>query len=228
MAEKHWSDIPTGTIAYCSREMDGYPGFAACLARLAQKHPLAKIVQIITNNIAEGRNQAVLQAEGDWIWFIDVDMLFAADVLKRLLAHDVDLVQTLCLLRHPPHSPIMWTHDRTQRDEALSGRPRLVEVASLGAGGTLYKKRVFEAIKGPWFEGVLGMEDTNFAAKCKAAGFKLHVDTSTPVTHLTPMGIRPVYDDVTGAWGVRYEAMNGQSVTMMQESPIVRPELALR
>lgn len=204
--------MASGTIAYCSRELDGYPTFAAHLARLCQRHPDAKLVQMVGNDIADNRNKAVMAAEGDWVWFIDVDMLFAPETLDRLLAHDVDVVQVLCLKRHPPHEPILWEHSPTEPNAIPIGRPRLVEVQSLGAGGTLYRRRVFEAMKGPWFEGILGLEDTCFAQKVRTAGFKLFVDMATPVGHTTPMVVWPVYEG--GQWAIRYDAMNGQSLTL--------------
>ncbi len=215
----------SGTVAYCSREDHSAPLFASFLAQLAQRHPDAKILPIITNDVASGRNHAVLQAEGDWLWFIDTDMAFAADTLDRLLAHDVDIVQVLCLMRHPPHEPVLWLHDAVEKVSAPSGFPRLVEVQSLGAGGTLYRKRVFEAMPGPWFEGILGTEDTHFAQKAKAAGFTLHVDLATPVGHTTPMIVWPEYRQ--GQWNIRYDLMNGKQVQVPfpQTSPIVRPTL---
>lgn len=213
----------SGTIAYCSREDQIYPTFAACLTRLAQQHPDAKIVQMVSNDIADARNKAVLQAEGDWLWFIDTDMLFAPNTLERLLAHNVDVVQVLCLKRHPPHEPILWEDSAVQLSKSPRGAPRLVEVKSLGAGGTLYRRKVFEAIKGPWFEGILGVEDTNCAQKIRLAGFKLWVDLATPVGHTTPMVIWPEY--MNGVWVVRYDAMNGQQLRMpmLDSSPLILP-----
>lgn len=202
--------MTTGTIAYCTREDHCSPLFASFLAKLAQRHPNAKILPIITNDVAAGRNKAVLDSEGDWIWFIDTDQAFAATTLERLLAHNVDVVQVLCLKRHPPHQPIVWQFDPVEGNTSLTGPPRLVEVQSLGAGGTLYRRRVFEAITGPWFEGILGTEDTCFAQKIRAAGFALHVDLATPVGHTAPTIIWPEYQD--GQWLVRYDAMNGQQL----------------
>jgi glycosyltransferase involved in cell wall biosynthesis len=217
-----------GTIVYCSREDQIYPTFSACLARLAQQHPDAKLVQMISNDIADARNKAVLQAEGDWVWFIDTDMLFAPETLTRLLSHRVDVVQVLCLKRHPPHEPILWEHDPVVPNRTPIGAPRLVEVQCLGAGGTLYRRTVFESITGPWFEGILGTEDTNFATKIRAAGFTMYVDLTTPVGHTTPMVVWPAY--VNGSWCVRYDAMNGQTLTipMLEQPRIVRPSLVAR
>jgi len=210
----------SGTIAYCSREDAAPPMFAACLARLTQRHPDAQILHIIGNDIADARNSAVLQAIGDWIWFIDTDMIFAPQTLERLLAHDVDLVQVLCLMRHPPHAPLLYQDSATERVPVPTGSPRLVEVQSLGAGGTLYRKRVFESMVGPWFEGIIGREDTSFAQKAREKGFRLWVDLATPVGHLTPIIVWPQYQ--AGSWSVRYDAMNGDAVTL-QPSRLHQP-----
>lgn len=206
--------MTSGTIAYCSRDDHAPPQFAGCLAKLAQLHPTAKILPIFGNDIADSRNQAVMQCEGDWVWFIDTDMLFAPTTLERLLATEKDVIQVLCLMRYPPHEPVLWQQSVTQRNAAPTGPPRVVEVQSLGAGGTLYRKRAFEAMPGPWFEGILGREDTCFAAKLKAAGFSLYVDMSTPVVHLTPIGVRPVYDGASGTWHIQYVATNGEGADL--------------
>jgi glycosyltransferase involved in cell wall biosynthesis len=200
--------------------------FAKCLAALAQRHPHAKLLHMISNDVADARNSAVMQAEGDWLWFIDTDMVFAPETLERLIAHDVDIVQVLCCMRHPPHEPVLWEYTAQQRNSAPVGFPRLVEVQSLGAGGTLYRKRVFETLTGPWFEGVIGTEDTYLAAKAKAAGLKLFVDMATPVGHITPVIVWPMF--VNGDWHVRYDAMNGQSVVLPSaQSRIVKPGMVV-
>lgn len=203
-----------GTIVYCSREDHIPPIFANMLGTLLQQHPDAKPLHMISNDIAEARNMAVMNAEGDWIWMIDTDMAFAPTILKKLLSYNVDVVQPLVVKRHPPHEPIFYSMEGTGaalKGQFPDGLPGLVEVPSLGAGGTLYRRKVFEGISGPWFEGIIGKEDTNFALKCRLAGFHLYTDTSTTCGHLTPMLIWPVYQD--GQWLIRYDAMNGQSVT---------------
>ena len=214
----------SGTIAFCSREDHVPPMFAACLARLAARHPDAKLLHLIGNDIADQRNKAVLQSEGDWLWFIDTDMIFAPEILERLLSHEVEFVQVLCMMRHPPHVPLLYEENEFKRNLAPVGPPRLVEVKSLGAGGTLYRKVLFETIPHPWFEGVIGTEDTNFAQKARQAGFKLYVDLASPVGHLTPMIVWPHYAD--GIWSTRYDAMNGQSVLLppLEPSRIVQPK----
>src|SRR5207249_1876609 len=54
-----------------------------------------------------------LEADWDYILFIDGDMKFPADALDRLLKHNVDVVGALCTMRQPPFLPTMakFTHD---------------------------------------------------------------------------------------------------------------------
>jgi hypothetical protein len=203
-----------GTIAYCSRDDHAPPMFAKCLARLAQRHPTAKIEHYIGNDIAQSRNKAVVEMEGDWLWFIDTDMLFADVTLERLLRHDVPVVQTLVLMRYPPHEPVLWAPGSDVREPYLTGPPRLQQVDKLGAGGTLYRRSVFAAVPFPWFEGVLGKEDMNFSQKLHLAGVPMFVDLTTACRHLTPCCVYPVYDTQTGKWSIRYEMVNGDSLTI--------------
>lgn len=207
----------TGTIAYVSREDSVSPSFTTCLARLMQRHPQAFPLHGMGNDVAAARNQIVAQAQGHWLWFIDSDQVFAPDALDRLLARDVPVVQALCLMRHPPHEPVLYEDSALTRNTRPRGAPRLVKVQSLGAGGTLYRKEVFHAVPPPWFEGPTGKEDTTFAAKLRAAGFPLHVDLAVPIGHLTPMAIWPAFDGLQ--WSVSYRAMNGAQVS----GPLVGP-----
>lgn len=202
----------SGTIAYCSREEHVWPVFANALAMLVQRHPDAHLSHIIGGNIAESRNYAAREMQGDWLWFIDTDMTFPPGILEQLLAHEVPVVQTLCLCRHPPHTPILHTEGDDHRDQFITGTG-LVTVQSLGSGGTLYRKECFTAVKDPWFEGVLGQEDVVFAAKLKDAGVPLAVDRDALIGHITPMIVWP-YRFPDGRWGHRYQAMNGLSLAI--------------
>ena len=218
----------SGTIAYCTREDSSYPLFGAFLAALVSQHPDCKLLPIVGNDIAASRNKAVMQSEGDWLWFIDTDMAFAPTTLQRLLAHNVDCVQVLCLKRHPPHEPILYEHESEWIQKAPLGFPGLRRVRCLGAGGTLYRKTCFERVKGPWFEGPLGLEDTNFARKLVNAGVEIYCDLATPVGHTTVTIVWPEYNPNTHSWNVRYDFMNGRSVQVpFEKSLIAEPGLAM-
>ncbi len=57
----------------------------------------------------------------------------------------------------------------------------------------MYNTEVFRKIPSPWFEDIARQtpdgenppgEDINFCYKLKAAGFKIHVDTSIKIDHI--------------------------------------------
>ncbi len=193
---------PAGTIAYCSREDHWYPAFGHALAALAKQHPDVRLLHMSGTCIADSRNEAVAQMAGAWILFLDSDLVFAPDLLTRLLAADVPVVQALMLGRHPPHDPI-------PQCDALAAPPGLRAAASLGAGATLYRRSAFARIGPPWFAGPLGHEDLFCCERLRAHGVPLYCDTSITVGHLTPCAITPVWDG--HQWITRYVATNGAS-----------------
>jgi len=71
----------------------------------------------------------------------------------------------------------------------------LVEVDATGAGCMLYDMEVFKKLPYPWFEfrkqenGTTMGEDIGFCVDLKKAGYKIHMDTSIEVEHLTTMAV---------------------------------------
>ena len=68
----------------------------------------------------------------------------------------------------------------------------LVEVDATGTGCILYNLEVFKKIPYPWFEfkkhpetGLVIGEDVGLCQKLQAAGYKIYVDTSVEIEHLT-------------------------------------------
>jgi hypothetical protein len=159
------------------------------------------------------RNEAVQRMNGDWLLFIDDDMVWQPDVVGRLIAsreeHDLDMVGALCFRRSDPYQPTLY-----MREEPTKGAYNfletwdddLVEVDATGLAFLLIHKRVFEAIAaspmppldqrvgGPppnffrW-EGALG-EDLRFCQDAKAAGMRIWVDTRIEVGHIGEHEIR--------------------------------------
>lgn len=158
----------------------------------------------MTVDVSAGRNAIVrnfLETDGDWLWFIDDDMVFESDILMRLLANKVDIVQALTLMRVPPHNATMYMGpdpiNFLYTQKVLTDEMRLVEVDACGTGGMLIRRRVLEVLGSPWFDvghigtGALG-EDIAFCEKAKAHGFGVFVDTTTPAGHITPVEIWPL------------------------------------
>lgn len=209
-----------GTIAFLSGEGHVWPQFSACLAGLMTHHPKAMLLHLVGTNIAQGRNRALRDMRGDWLWFIDTDMVFAPDTLDRLLLKGVDLVQPLCLLRHPPHYPVLYgelpEEPGVLKQAVLRTiQPSMVQVPAIGTGGMLLRRRVRDALADPWFEvGKIKpdelSEDLIFCRKATAAGFKCWADLTTAIGHLTPAAIWPVYKD--GRWQTSYKLTTGDPV----------------
>jgi len=153
------------------------------------------------------RNEAVQRMEGDWLLFIDDDMVWQPDAIEKLVQtreqYDLDIVGALCFRRSPPHQPTLY-----MRTEPNAGPYNflekwdydVVEVDATGMAFCLIHKRVFERIADspmptlaerqglglPQFfawQGKLG-EDLRFCQDAKAAGCKIFVDTRIPIGHV--------------------------------------------
>lgn len=171
-------------------------------------------------NIVQGsiltsqRNECVQRMRGDWILFIDDDMVWQPNAIQRIVAvrdeHDLDMVGGLCFRRADPYQPTLYM--REQPNEGAynfleSWQDGVVEVDATGCAFLLIHKRVFEMIAGgpmpphaertrmggppPNFfrwEGTMG-EDLRFCQDAKAAGARIWVDTRIEIEHVSEVRI---------------------------------------
>ena len=158
------------------------------------------------------RNEAVQRMAGDWLLFIDDDMVWTPEQVGRLIVsreeHDLDMVGGLCFRRSEPFQPTMYVREEgTGAYNHFEDWPQdVVEVDATGLAFLLIHKRVFEAIAGspmppleeranmamPNFfrwEGTLG-EDLRFCQDAKAAGMRIWVDTRVEIGHMGEHEIR--------------------------------------
>ena len=202
---KRPADQVAGTIGVLSGRDTTHRAFALSVMNLGTLN--AAISWIRGADIARARNQIVENMQGDWLWFLDDDHDFDANIVRRLLQHKADIVAPLVLAKVPPFSPVCY---RDIGDPyKLSDLPTsgLVEVAATGTAGMLIRRRVFEQMPAPWF--VAGQihkdgvgEDLNFCVNAREAGFKVRVDTGAVLGHLTTTSVRPTVDEETGEWNV--------------------------
>jgi hypothetical protein len=173
-------------------------------------------IKVVTYDVTDGRNQALTYAKAqgvEWCWLIDDDQSWDADLLLKLLARNVDLVQPLTLQRFVPFLPIAfkesgWTEERPRYltlDPGLSG---LVKVSSMGGGCLLVRRKVWETLPPPWFESgkvVKGKhaEDTFFCLRAGDAGFPCYVDTDHVSRHWVAGTVEP-YRRKDGTWATRF------------------------
>ena len=178
------------------------------------KPPGTKLTKISGGSAPQARNRIVRLLEKDWLFFMDADQTFHPDTLNRLLSWGLPIVSGL-YFKSPgepiPHAYKYKYYDGlhlyiSKADEVSSyllrykdelskalpstilpaRRTDLIECDGVGAGCLLIHRRVFEAIKDPWFEypeGKLSGEDFDFCRKAQTAGFRIFVDPGVLCGH---------------------------------------------
>lgn len=159
------------------------------------------------------RNECIQRMQGDWLLFIDDDMVWDPDAIGRLVQareeHDLDMLGALCYRRSPPHQPTLFMREGpTWGNYNYLERwdDDIIEVDATGMAFIVIHKRVFERIAGtdmppldvragmkpPNFfrwEGALG-EDLRFCQDARAAGCRIWVDTRLEIGHVGERVIR--------------------------------------
>lgn len=168
---------------------------------------------IIQGNILPlQRNAAVQRMAGDWLMFIDDDMVWKPEAIAQLVASrdevDADIMGGLCFRRSAPYQPTMF-----MRESPTSGAYNyledwdtdVVEVDATGMAFVIIHKRVFEMIIGspmpPYavrarmnpteffrWTGLFG-EDLQFCQDAKAAGARIFVDTRVEIGHISEIEV---------------------------------------
>lgn len=161
------------------------------------------------------RNEAVQRMRGDWLMFIDDDMVWQPDAVQKIVEareeHDLDMLGGLCFRRAEPYQPTLFMRERADGGayNFLETWPadEIVEVDATGCAFLLIHKRVFEMIAGgemppheyrvreggppPNFfrwEGTMG-EDLRFCQDAKAAGARIWVHTGVEIGHVTEIKV---------------------------------------
>ena len=131
----------------------------------------------------------------DYLFSVDSDISFPPDTLKKLLAHDCDVVSGLYIQRKPGqhileiYEPNSYGGVTNIPYENIKDQG-LVEIASCGFGCVLVKKEVLKTVGYPQFKYHSAIdhnhtisEDIDFCRKAKAAGFTIWADTGIHCRH---------------------------------------------
>lgn len=176
-------------------------------------------IQMIQGSILTlQRNEAVQKMRGEFLLFIDDDMVFEPDALERLvdthfwLNSQIDephIVGGLCFRRTPPYQPTMY-----MRQAPTNGgynfledwKSDVVEVDATGCAFLLIPRVALEAIaetemppyeerikmtRLPNFfrwEGAVG-EDLRFCQDFKAVGGRIFIDTRIAIGHISEISV---------------------------------------
>lgn len=180
--------------------MDQVPApFAQSLAML-QKEGECKLAMQMGSLIYNSRNalaQMAVQNESDYILWLDSDMVFDPDLLKRMLmqakATDSQILTALYHRRVPPYSPVLFRSIDmvdgkclwTEFDE-LPDHP--FEVAACGFGGVLMDTEVVMSVMGKFgqmFEPInRAGEDIAFCWRAQQCGYKILCDPAIEMGHV--------------------------------------------
>ena len=137
----------------------------------------------------------------DYIYMIDDDMMCPIDMFERLYAHQKDIIAPLAFSRYGPHKPVMYTlktgYDVFLRQNWYVNLPvtnypknQLVQCDAVGFGAVLIKTSILKDLPKPWFMTTSGAgEDIHFCHSAGKAGFKIFMDTSIKLGHLSSPAI---------------------------------------
>jgi hypothetical protein len=197
------------TIAFPSRGSTD-PAFAANLRRLSIPKDFneLEVLYVPGADVATARNMLANGAHGDYIFFVDDDVLPPMNVIEKLYSHNKDIVSGLYFARREPFFPQIYEKTKVKGKEE-SGRydaifdipqDKLIEVDACGGGCMLIKADVFDKLEAPLFQSIPGTEkrlhvgeDFFFCKKAKEAGYKIYCDTSIQCKHIATAYITEEY-----------------------------------
>ena len=148
-------------------------------------------IDALRNNIVE-KAQSIGVTK---LLLCDVDQIYDPQTINKLLAHKLPVVGAKVCRRYPPFDPIMMQIIDGEYQPIDDYEPgSLVEVDATGSGCVLYDMEVFKKLPYPWFRfqknpenGMIIGEDVGLCQDLKAIGYKIFVDTSIEIGHLTTM-----------------------------------------
>lgn len=133
--------------------------------------------------------QGAIEANGDYLMFIDTDVTFPPESIAQLVHHNVDIVGGMYNLKQPePMSTIkLWNDDRTAF-AAANGEvipTELFQVAALPTGFMLIRLSCLEKMEFPYFPCEFGMgEDVAFCVNAQKAGIDVWCDPTIEIKHI--------------------------------------------
>ena len=103
---------PPGSIIIVSGDLSRYAAFCRSLTCLIAP-PGTKTVWGIGADICKNANAALADRQGEWVWILGDDHVFAPDLLMPLLDRQVDVVSPRVTSRKPPFKSFVFRQDPT-------------------------------------------------------------------------------------------------------------------
>lgn len=122
------------------------------------------------------------------LYFLGVDTIPPADVLEKLLAHDVDIAGGVYFGRHnadngTPNGAVAWIHSLNQEQQTkLFLEPdRLCIVNGMGMDCVLFSRAVLEKVS--WMDWQQNDDDYPYYDMAMENGFNCYLDTNVQCRH---------------------------------------------
>lgn len=198
--------------------MDQVPApFAASLATL-QKADDTIVAFQVSSLVYTARNElaaTAIRLEADFILWLDSDMVFEPDTLKRLLgdykAGKGDIISGIYFRRVPPFTPVLYDKFEIQKEGTLYSHPvkipdEIFEVEGCGFGCVLMPTDVLFDVMGKYgqpFDPIKGNgEDLSFCWRARQCGYKIVCDPGISCGHVSHQVItRQYYEAYTSHGG---------------------------
>jgi hypothetical protein len=212
---------PLGTIALPVRDHLNSATVTSLLQTdwsfVGSEHSMDRLI-IQGNILPLQRNEAIQRMRGEFLLFVDDDMVWQPDAVGRLVDTYTELAEQfteplivggLCFRRTPPHNPTLYVRE-LPNDGPYNFLEKwatdIVEVDATGMAFTLISKAAIEAVAeaempplevrqhmaGPpaffHWTGRMG-EDLRFCADAKAKGVRIFVDTRIEIGHIGEFAI---------------------------------------
>lgn len=171
-------------IAICTPTRESFlAGFTYDLVNLIKAYPdsvFSYSTGTYLSNLRTLLSRTAVEKGCSHVLFIDSDMRFPPDTIKRLLEDNKDIVGANCASR--TYQGVTTRLGGEFVDSRGPGQ-KVQEVDSIGFGVTMIKREVFEKLDEPWFAMPWAMdekkhvgEDVYFCKMAQEAGFSVWVD----------------------------------------------------
>lgn len=154
--------------------------------------------------VYNARNELARQAiksEADWVLWLDSDMVFEPDLLKKMLKvceeNNIDFLTGLCFRRKPPYTPTLF--DRLDKMEHGASYTTIMsvpegrfKVGGCGFAGVLMSTDVLLSVAarfgGRMFDPLEGFgEDVSFCWRARQCGYEIWCDSDIELGHVGSM-----------------------------------------
>ena len=140
--------------------------------------------------------QHAVENDYDYVLYVDSDMVFTSEDVKRLVAHDTDICSGLYLTRHGENENVCYSKIITRRRFPYR-QPSLIHdtaiigygpVEAVGFGFCLIRTSVLKSMFKRYksiFEPKWGVgEDIAFCIRAKKCGYKIFIDRDVKLGHI--------------------------------------------